>query len=96
MKPEISRQLSELVTRVINDAFSSIKADELLGSLDTNKRLLERLNSHSSATASGSHSLPPPPPPPPSPVSLIHASLPPLHRALMGPQQRLGQITKVS
>ena len=73
----------------MNDAFSSLEADKLLDSLNTNQRLLHSLNSPVSTHSLGSlGSLAPASP------ALIHAPLPPLHRVLLGPQQRLGQITK--
>ena len=34
MKPEISRKLKNLVSRVMNDAFSELPADELLKNLN--------------------------------------------------------------
>ena len=77
---------------MMNDAFSSLEADKLLDSLNTNQRLLHSLNSPVSTHSLGSlGSLAPASP------ALIHAPLPPLpplHRVLLGPQQRLGQITK--
>ena len=38
MKPEISRQLTQLVTRVMNDAFSDLPADKLLNNLNRSAR----------------------------------------------------------
>ena len=38
MKPEISRQLTQLVTRVMNDAFSELPADKLLNNLNRSAR----------------------------------------------------------
>ena len=73
----------------MNDAFSSLEADKLLDSLNTNQRLLHSLNSPVSTHSLGSLA--------PASPALIHAPLPPLpplHRVLLGPQQRLGQITK--
>ena len=38
VKPEISRQLTQLVTRVMNDAFSELPADKLLNNLNRSAR----------------------------------------------------------
>jgi hypothetical protein len=38
VKPEISRQLEDLVTRVMNDAFSELPADNLLNNLNRSVR----------------------------------------------------------
>lgn len=97
VKPEISKQLSELVTRVMNDAFSELPADKLIESLNK------------SFTTEHVQSAPKPPlplpphqplqlPPQPhlpshQPLQLPHPGLQ-LQKTLLGSQQRLGQQAK--
>ena len=82
------------MTRVMNDAFSELPADKLLDNIKTGN--LEGVV----ALPSTPPLLPPAPAPPLLPSSdqvntprVQHAL--PLHKQILGPQQRLGQRTKV-
>jgi hypothetical protein len=53
VKPEISRQLEDLVTRVMNDAFSELPADNLLNNLNRSVRSGLQTQTFSGSSISG-------------------------------------------
>ena len=111
MKPAISAQLSQLVTRVMNDAFSELPADKLLDNLQIN-RLPVQTEGLPPIHPSGSIpvQVPRTHPSGPIPVQVPGGQVPlvqhpaqhnipihhqPVQKNILSPQQRIGLNTKV-
>ena len=112
MKPAISAQLSQLVTRVMNDAFSELPADKLLDNLQINRLPVQTEGlplTHPSGPIPAQ--VPRTHPSGPVPVQVPGGQVPlvqhpvqhnipihhqPVQKNILSPQQRIGLNTKVS